>query len=242
MKNPRKLFGTRKTLKPDRIMAPLILWLNSVPDSDLHHMVHDLQSLDTLAEELNWSTPVPEEKEKRLEFERLVDSLNSRMRQFATYPAINTNSLCRPYDGPYRRKAGGVVSSDVFFAGVRGGGKPVEFRRLYAPIEGDVPPYQLVRHPCQGFADTPIFESHFQILAFLAFEEVVRQRWGWLLRKCDRTKCPLWFCASREDSTYCSARCRRRRHQDSPKYKEWRKKYDELMQKKKSFRSTSRKS
>jgi hypothetical protein len=214
MKKKHHIPARQKHFDSDTDSAPLVLWLNAMSDSDLHRMVRDLQSLHTLAKAkespkefpdstsvdgLTWSTLLEEDKQKWLEFERLRDSINSRMRQFATYSAIMTSSL---YHLP---------------AQARGGGRPLEFRVL-SP-RGDRRPYDLVRHPYQGSADTPIFESHLQILAFFAFEKVVIKQWAWRLRICD--VCGHWFCARTKPQQYCSspARCSRMKYDHSPKAK-----------------------
>jgi hypothetical protein len=201
----------KKTFECDRVSASLVQWLNAVPgkpaefrDSDLHSMARNLSSLNTLAEELNWSVPVQEEKEKWLEFERLRDSINSRMFQFATYPAINTDSL--------------------YIHGTnRGSGKPVEFRRTF-PLHGDDGPYRYRLVRCGGphSADPDAAVSLFkQIHVFLVFEELLRRDWGWRLKICHLPKCRRWFCARTRLQVHCSspARCSKTKYAGSPQGK-----------------------
>ena len=181
-----------------KILARLVWWLNAVPDSDLHNMVRDLQSLEKLETELNWSQPLLEEKEKRLEFERLVNSISSRMGQFALRPAM---------------------IGDSFYIHTSRPGEPVEFRRMFSRADkDDGRRYRLVRQ----FGFDPIAAN--QRFAFRAFEETVRKRWAWRLRICD--VCGRWFCARVREQDYCPcpARCSQLKYDRSPKAQEKRKK------------------
>jgi hypothetical protein len=213
MKKRRHISRRNKTFDSDKVSAPLVQWLNAMPDSDLHGMVRDLQSLDKLAKELNWSTLREEEKPTWREFERLRDSISSRMRQFATYSAISTNFLYLPL-----LQKGGSGSSVEY---------PVKHRewRFFPEVKGKCKGegdgrYGLVRHPYQGSADpeTAVFEFN-QTLPFFAFEEIVRKQWGWRLQICD--VCNRWFCARTSNQEYCSspARCSKMKYDHSTKAK-----------------------
>jgi len=212
MKNPRKLSRARKTLPPDKVMAPLISWLNSEqPDSVIHRMVFEIQALDRLADEIDWSGERQDQASLRQEFRKRGESITSKMREFATYPAIFTNRL-------YRLPSG-------------------EWKAMREK------PYEVVHHRYAASADpeTAVTDFH-QTLPFRDLEQILERGWAWRLRKCALTSCGRWFCARRGDQIHCPGeRCRQRRYEESPQYKEWRKNYD-AMQKKKSFGSTSRKS
>ncbi len=202
MKRQNRLRRRRKDYPCDKISFPLISWLNGAPESDVHRMVRDLQSLNRLSNELDWSSPQVEQKQERLEYERLGESISLRMREFATYSAIVTDWLYMVAPG--------------------GRGSPLEFRRLRDQ------PYKLVRHPYSQSADPEVAIFHTkQMEPFSAFEEIVKRQWAWRLQICD--VCQKWFCARTINQTYCPSpsRCRQKKYENSSTYKAWRTQYNQ---------------
>lgn len=186
----------------------LVRWLNSEQDSGLHRMVEELQQLDRLASELDWSSPRSGQDPVWLEYRKLGESISSRMISFATYSAVAPN-----YFLMIENEAGGF-----------------EARRRHPTGN----PYDLVRHPVATSSQVPeIAVAEWQQRpAFRAFEMIVETRTVGRLRKCDIDDCQRWFFAKKDNQLYCCARCRKRRHDRSPKHKAWRLDYREKMKSK----------
>jgi hypothetical protein len=98
--------------------------------------------------------------------------------------------------------------------------QPLEIRRL----RPNNPPYEMVRHPVTSPGEEPI-DLH-RALAYRAFEEVVRTGCVSKIKICDVDQ--RWFCQKAKNQNYCSNPCRKRKYRDSPSYRAWRKKNNDV--------------